>query len=736
MRKLVLQTWLIIMVYIGYAIPAIEYKSVEFGTRPSEIRVLNQDNSGITLGIDIQKVNFYTISTPNGVFSMVRIPGFGRSFNIGEPGLPVAGKLISIPLGCELRTEIIEFDAEELSLSELEIENPIMPAQPSISKSDDPASLPFEYNREVYSTEGFYKLPAAETKIEGIMRGVRVARLSIAPMEYNPTENKIKIYKNLKIRITFENPDWQSTEVARTKYYSPYFEPLYSQLTNYESLSAVYDTDPADLVQYPVRYLIIADRMFESQLQPFVEWKIQKGFDVIVSYTDVIGSTTNAIRTHIYDMYMAGTPENPAPSFVLLVGDTPQIPSWPGSTEEHVTDFKYFELTGDQLPDIYYGRFSAQNTSQLQPQIDKTLEYEKYEMPDPSYLEQITLVSGVDTYYADTHGNGQLSYGTNLYFNLDHGIDPNVWLYPDSDEPDAASAIIQTVDDGIGFYNYTAHCSHYGPSNPSFTTYNIDNLTNIHKYLLGIGNCCLSNTFDEVTPCFGEAWLQAENKGGIGWIGATNSSYWYEDYYWGVGYGPVIATGAAYEETTRGAYDGIFHDHGEAEMYYFVTNGAIIFAGNLAVTAGGSLVDYYWEIYHLMGDPSIMTYFGVPEINHVTHDHIHYYLDTMLTVHADPGSYVGITLDGVLKGAGYIDSTGEIEIDLAPFGGPDTLDIVITAQNKEPYISTIIVSSEYPPQIQLELLGPWTAGIAYSYQLTATDGTGELTWTDKNNDLA
>ena len=85
--------------------------------------------------------------------------------------------------------------------------------------------------------------------------------------------------------------------------------------------------------------------------------------------------------------------------------------------------------------------------------------------------------------------------------------------------------------------------------------------------------------------CFGEAFLKVADKGGIGYIGGSNSTYWDEDYWWGVGYGDVVSAGPAYEETTLGAYDGVFHDHGEPMTDWYVTNSAIIFVGNMAVSA-------------------------------------------------------------------------------------------------------------------------------------------------------
>ena len=83
-------------------------------------------------------------------------------------------------------------------------------------------------------------------------------------------------------------------------------------------------------------------------------------------------------------------------------------------------------------------------------------------MPDPSYLAEVTLVSGVDASNASTYGNGQINYGTNYYFNTAHGITDHTWLYPASDQSGASAAIIQTISDGVGFTNYTAHCSHTG----------------------------------------------------------------------------------------------------------------------------------------------------------------------------------------------------------------------------------------------------------------------------------
>ncbi|MCK4764542.1 MAG: PKD domain-containing protein [Candidatus Aminicenantes bacterium] len=693
-------------------------KTIKLGNGKTGVTLLSEDKNGLTVRMNIARIDLIKVNTPQGKFILPRIPGFTRSFKVGEPMLPIAAKLIGIPFGCKLKAKVIDYKAKEITLP-----LPLMPVQPSLSKSVDPASVKFAYNEDVYSTPGKYSLPAAGAEIMGTMRATRIGRLAISPLEYYPTEKRVKLYRTMTVRITFKNANWNRTRKMWKRYNSVFFEPVERQLLNHDS-SRYYKTD---MVKYPTKYVIVADRMFESQLQPFIQWKTKKGFTVITGYTDTIGSSTAAIKSYIQGLYNT---ENPAPSFVLFVGDDQQIPAWSGSAGSHITDLRYCEFTGDDLPEIYYGRFSAQNTSELQPQIDKTLMYEQYTMPDPSYLDEVTLVSGVDSGYADTYGNGQINYGTNLYFNAAHGISPHVWLYPASDGSSAPGDIRQTISDGVGFYNYTAHCSHTGPADPSFSQSDIGNLTNNGKYLLGIGNCCLSNTFgdDYSTPCFGEAWLQAENKGGIGWIGGSNSTYWDEDYWWGVGNGPIDGDGPTYAETGIGAYDGSFHDHGEAVSLHYTTNGAMVFCGNTAVTeAGSSRIQYYWEIYHLMGDPSVMTYMGVPSTNTVSHASSVATDATSFTVDADAGSYVGITKDGVLHGCGYVTTSGTVDVSLTPFGSTGTAIVVVTCQNKQPYEANVTVDSGSSPPTA-GFTGTPTSGLAPLTVSFTDQSSGATSW--------
>jgi len=703
--------------------------TIKLTNADSGVTLLDEDKNGMTVRMDIGSIEFLPVSTPRGNFILPRIDTFSRSFKVGEPMLPIASRLISIPFDCSLKVEVTGSTTQDIDLKAYDLVDPFMPVQPPLSKSDDPTAVPFEYNASLYAAGGKYALDLASAEILGTLRSMRLGKIAISPIEYYANDNKITVYTSVTLRIKYKNPNWDKTDKIKKNHYSPAFDGLNNLVLNGTTFAQTLAQED-DLVKYPIKYAIVANRMFESQLATFIQWKTKKGFTVVVGYTDTIGSTTTAIKTWLQNLYNAGTPENPAPSFVLFVGDVQQIPAWSGSAGSHITDLRYCEFTGDNFPEIYYGRFSAQNTTELQPQIDKTMEYEQYTMPNPNYLAEVTLVSGVDSGYADPYGNGQINYGTTNYFNASHGISPNVWLYPASDGSGVPAAVIQTVNDGIGLYNYTAHCSHTGPSDPAFTTTDIDSLTNSHKYLLGIGNCCLSNTFgtDYSTPCFGEKWLQTANKGGIGWIGGSNSTYWDEDYWWGVGYGPVESGGPDYSETGIGAYDGIFHDHGEPVTKHYTSNGGIIFVGNMAVTASGSTrTQYYWEIYHLMGDPSVQTYMGVPSANSVIHPASILTTDTSVNVQANPGSYVGISRDGVLHGAGYIGSTGSATIPIAAFGSEGLADIIVTCQFRVPYISTLSVTGATTPPTAAFVGSPTSGMVALTVNFT-DQSIGATSW--------
>jgi hypothetical protein len=643
----------------------------------------------------ISSFNTLWLNTEKGEFVEMLAPSYSKSNVLGAPQLPVVSKLIEIPAGATPVVNIISFDVKEYKLSDFGISQKLFPAQPPQSKSST-KNEPFAYNQQLYETNSFYGEALARVEVAGYLRSVQLANLIISPVEYNPVTNTIKVYNNLIVEIRFEGADEAKTNENKAKTRSPYFSSVYRDVLNYNGGDAMLDT----LSKFPVKYVIVSDPMFQVALQPFVKWKTKRGYKVIEAYTNnaAVGNTYNSIKAYLQNIYTSSTASDPAPTFVLFVGDVAQIPAY--NCGSHVSDLYYCEYSGDYLPEVYYGRFSANNVAELQPQIDKTLQYEQYQMPDPSFLNEVVMIAGDDASHELTWGNGQINYGTTYYFNEAHNLISHTYLQPEPAGGNYSQNIQNDISNGVSYANYTAHGSPDGWANPSFSIADVANMTNADEYCLMVGNCCQTNTYNQHT--FGEALLRAENKGALGYIGASNNSYWDEDYWWGVGNGQILAN-PTYEATGLGAYDRTFHDHGEPIAEWYSTMDQMVFAGNLAVQESNSgMKQYYWEIYCLMGDPSTMVYFSVPPALTVDYQPLLPLGTPAFEIQTEPYAYVAISKNNILHGVAEADENGNAVVQLLPFTEPGYADIVITKQNREPFIDSVLVASPVGPYLVLD----------------------------------
>ncbi len=656
-------------------------KSYEITLSDNESAVEISENNYQRLEVlfNFEGINTLEVETKEGIFNELIIPGTYSTKEIGAPKLPSANELIVIPFGAEVSIKALNYNVTEFPLSDYGITNLIIPVQPSLSKSQNPEDVEFVYNEELYLQK--YNTELVNVEILGIMRGVRLARLTVNPINYDATRGIIEVYNNIEVEVTFEGSNEYLTEHKRTSTYSPYFEAVYHNIIN----SRDYDDHP-DLTTYPIKMLLIADDMFESNalLQEYIEWKTKKGFTVVENY-DL--TTPNAIQSWIQAEYN----QDMVPSFIVIVGDTGQIPaSANGSQSNKVTDLYYGSVDGDYFPDIYYSRLSATNDTQLNAQLNKILYYEKYQFADPTYLDNVTLIAGADGSHNPTHGQPTVLYGTENYYNTVHGYnDVNLYLT-------SYTGCYDTVNDGISFINYTAHGSQTSWADPSLTQGEVNSFTNINKYPVAIGNCCLAADFG-YSECFGETWLRKANGGAVGYIGSAPSSYWDEDVFWSVGAFSYVGNGQVplIEDTTWGVYDA-------AWITDYVSLGGLMMIGNLAVTEdGGSLVQYYWQAYNVLGDASLVMYNTQGYENDVSYMGILPLGIDYFEVTAEPGSYVAISFEGILHGAGLIDEDGTTDIVIDPILNAGMADIVITKPQYQPVVEQVQVAPLVGPFLTL-----------------------------------
>ncbi|MEA1896846.1 MAG: C25 family cysteine peptidase, partial [Bacteroidota bacterium] len=637
------------------------------------------------------------INTPEGEFTRLSIKGFSSQSATGYPELPSLSKLIEIPDNAIPEIRIVSKSGTKISLSDQGISSKIYPKQASRQKNTQAEKQKFSFKKELYAKDSLFREELIQVQKTGIMRGRNLALITVSPIQYNPLKNELIVYSEMEVEIVFKGSDISSPAVKSLKYYSLPFEAGFSKILNYETKGAISGSDPA------IKYLILSDTVFREALRPFVEWKTRKGFEVIELYKgeNGVGTTAAEMKEYLSGLYHSASPENPAFTYLLIVGDNEQIPAfWTGG---HISDLPYAEYDGggDYIPDVYYGRFSAQDTSQLIPQIEKTLEYEQYLFPDPSFLNEAVMIAGVDGYYAPVWGNGQINYGTQYYFNQNYGIHSHTYLYPASGSSD--SIIRANISNGVGFVNYTGHGEWYRWLDPTFHISHIPELENKHKYPLMIGNGCVTTVFN-IDECFGEALLRAKDKGALGYIGCSDESYWDEDYWWAVGAGPINSN-PSYEETGPGMYDLSFHDNGELKDSWAQTQSQYIFAGNMAVTEGNlNKAKYYWEIYHLLGDPSLMVYFSVPDTIRAEFPSELPLGTSKLQIITEPGIYAGLSQNNQLLAAGFSNSFGLIDLNLDVITSPSEITLVLTGQNLQPTIAHINITPSMEPFITVDTI--------------------------------
>ena len=481
------------------------------------------DVNKIRLTLRSGDISVATASTNLGNHSVLSIDGFFPSAdNVGKPCLPVLSRRVEIPLCKGVSYKIISTATESYTAQELGITYPLYPTQAPRSKSDE-GPIELVKDAKVYATNALYAKETIVVEKIGVARNTNLADVFFSPISYNPVSGQIEVIKEIELELTFDEPDMAATRNMKKKHHSP----AYSVKADVASAIA-----KDAYTSGPIRYLIVAHESFRDQMDTFIEWKRRKGFMCDIVYTDQseVGNTTESIAAYLKAQYTNATAELPAPTYVLLVGDVQQIPAFDSRItsswlNDHITDLYYFTWTdGDIIPDCYYGRFSAQDVSDLTPQVDKTLMYEQYTMSDPSYLDKALIVAGVDGGTAGDHGythaDPVIHYLEDNYTTEEYGYTEVTSYYnPESGTSGARSGVFNALSGGVGYANYTAHCNYDNWSQPRFNNSDVARMENTEKFGLMIGNCCLSSKFD-VNECLAEALLRKGNyRGAVGYIG-------------------------------------------------------------------------------------------------------------------------------------------------------------------------------------------------------------------------
>lgn len=633
--------------------------------------------------IRIPYININRSKINGKTFNTIDYPQLYPVFGNGEPMLPCYNQLLQFNTDGEYCYKITALDSTIIDLNQLANGYKIIPAQkPSVNSVQNQENK-LLFNNLEYQKKSFNNFPKINITQLGTMGDKYLVRLDIVPFDYNPAKNLLTIYHTIDINV-------------------------YNKNTN----NSLRKTSQGDMIKKNSNtFLIITHPKFKTSIEMFSAWKTIQGYNVKTVYvTKDVTNNTDAIRNYIKDFYYNPPEGFQTPAYVLLAGDEKAVVTFEGRQEypeivpvkDQVTDLYYCDFTDDCLPEILYGRISATDNTTMENIVDKIVRYEKSEFENDDFFNNIIFISGVDPTNAKFYSNTSLKYITNNYANAKNGI--NSFLYPydesygemDCNDVNAAEHIIQSINKGAGLVFYHGHGNPESWDDPYITYNDIDNLEENSCTGVWIANCCLTSKFQAVNN-FAESVIRKKNGGAAAYIGAANSTIWQYDFIWLIGNSYVNTVSEKYQDSQSGVVDALYHIH-ENELdinNQYITAAQIMNRGNLAVMQSGSIgYKYYWEVFNLMGDPSMLVHWKKPDANQVT-----FYPQNlvkgneMLTIETVPYALAALSQNGVLIASAYADQNGtamlRFDADKIEIG---EVDLVVTAQNKKTYIKHITVN--------------------------------------------
>lgn len=609
------------------------------------------------------------IVDPSGIYCRITLPGHHLTSETGKPELPVYSRLAEVPEGTKVSVTFSDIVIRRVTFADYSMRGAqIFPAQPAKTKNETPDDRVVVKDRKTYETGGTISHDTVTVTHEGMYRGKELVNITVYPAFYNPSEGYVDLITSMNLAINYlpseSKGDGDDAGVEdKGGYTSDSYIPGYTD--------------------QPMNMIIVTDSMFTKHLKPLIYWKMLKGIKITVIYKGSGPADTvyADLKRRISAIYADDMADGIPLQYLMIIGDQTIIPTSRGTS--NVSDLYYgeFDGEGDYIPELFIGRLPVSDTTQLKGMVKKIIDYETM-----NYLHDNNFWAGAVTTAGNAPGfenymNGQVNYLYNYYLSNDTSLNAVRWVYPDSPNKDDSLKIL--FNSGLTLLNYTGHGEAAGLSDPAFKTTAIADLTNHNEYPLIIANACRTAQIN-VKNCFGSSIVNAVDKGAIGYIGCTNDSYWTEDFFWAVGPG-TLGMDATYENTQPGAFDRLFHSHGEPPGEWYFNMGQINFAGNIAVSSSSSpRKRYYWETYILLGDPTLMPLIGRPDTFSIDiPDTIPGTLDN-LSFFATPFAYAALSDFHNLWDAKYVSPSGNISLSI-PAGTKDSCLLIITGQNMVPY---------------------------------------------------
>jgi len=357
-----------------------------------------ETNSKVVINYSLSNFSIDDIDIDGSQMKTILLPEVFLPNDEGAPNLPGTGQYIAIPQYSNASVKVIASRTETISNIE------IAPA-PRIPFEGEDGPLQYKKDSKYYTKNEFYPANPVKLSENTSIRGLDAVMLGITPFLYNPVTKELIIYRDLKVEVTFNGGNGHFGD---DRLRSRWWDPIVSNaVLNQESLPKInHDLPKNNKSKSPdYEYIIITldDPTFLAWADSIKKFRTLQGiYTGVVTTTDIGGNTVSAIETYVDDAYNNW---DVAPSAVLLLGDygtgtsgiISQFYTHPAGYPDFVSDNRFADVTGNELPDIAFARITANNASQLEVMVTKFLDYERNPPSDFNFYDHPITALGWQT---------------------------------------------------------------------------------------------------------------------------------------------------------------------------------------------------------------------------------------------------------------------------------------------------------------------------------------------------
>jgi len=644
-----------------------------FANDSYNIDLISQDNNSVLVEYKLNNYSLIDSKIINSIqHKKLLVEGGSPILNLGEPELLKFTSNIQLP-----ETGVSNFTIVDSKYSTIENIN-IIPSKGNLYRNINPSLIPFNKG-PIYEIDQDYPSSVFSLSEPYIQRDLRGQTLNFVPFQYNPVQKILKVYSKIVVKIEFNKTVKGNNELLRTN-----DENILNELkSSYQRRYLNYIPNRYNSIGQEGSMLIISPSEYFNELAPFIEWKKQSGREVVLVDIADIGNNQSNIYNYVRTYYQ----QNSDFLYLLLVGDHNKVAAYDaGSTggwmsETKWSDAKYglISNSNDWYPDIYVGRFSPSNLTDLNTIVQRNLEYETNPDTSDYYLNAIGLGSNEGAGYGDD-GEADWQHLRNIRTDLLNYGYQNVFEFYDGSHggEDAngnpnSTIISNAVNGGISLFNYTGHGDINSCSSGNYSSSHINSATNNGKYPFVVSVACNNGTFTSGT-CISEAWQRASSSDSpTGAIAAAGSS--------------ILMSWAPPMASQDEIVDILVESYPNNKMHSI---GALFYSGQMKMlddypNPGKEVV----ETWVLFGDPATLFRSDIPSDFVVEHSETEEIGLTSTTILCDVEN-AAVTLwngDSLLGKSMVLN--GQVDFNFDSINTIDTLSIVINAYNKTPYFGQL-----------------------------------------------